>query len=72
MQGLRSLVGQDKGPGIQAEGLSPAQKLHSAVVDILSPCQAEVEAAAGAQEGLEGPVGPVVQEVLEAGGCSVP
>lgn len=66
MQGLHSLVAQDKGLHIQAEGLSPAQTHHSAEEGILPACWAEVEAAAGAHGGLVGPV------VLEAGGCSGP
>lgn len=66
MQGLHSLVGRDKGLHSQAEGLSPVQMHHFAEEDILPACQAEMEAAAGPQEGLVGPV------VLEAGGCSGP
>lgn len=66
MQGLHSLVAQDMGLHIQAEGLSPAQTHHSAEEGILPACRAEVEAAAGARAGLVGPV------VLEAGGCSGP
>lgn len=66
VQGLHSLVARDKGLHILAEGLSPAQTHHSAEEGIPPACQAEVEAAAGAQGGLVGPV------VLEAGGCSGP
>lgn len=66
VQGLHSLVARDKGLHSQAEGLSLAQTHHSAEEGILSACQAVMEAAAGAQEGLVGP------EVLEAGGCSEP
>lgn len=90
MQGLHSLVAQDKGLHIQAEGLVLVQKhlkrynntsmmekttehyvastqswtpYRSAEGGILA-CQAEVEAAAGAQWGLVG--------LVEAGGCSGP
>lgn len=66
MEGLHSLVVRDKGLHIQAEGLSPAQMHHSAEEGMLPACRAELEAAAGAQGGLVGPV------VLEAGGCSGP
>lgn len=69
VQGLHSLVARDKGLHNRAEGLSPARTHHSAEGGILSACQAELEAAAGAREGLVGPVDPVV---LEAGGCSEP
>lgn len=65
-QGLHSLVARDKGLHSQAGGPSPAQKHHSAEVGILPACQAELEAAAWAREGTEGPV------VLEAGGCFGP
>lgn len=60
------MVARDKGLHSQAEGLSPAQMHHSAEEGILPACQAEMEAAAWAQEALVGPV------VLEAGGCSGP
>lgn len=66
VQGLHSLVARDKGLHIQAEGLSPAQTHRSAEEGILPAYRAEVEAAAGAQGGLVGPV------VLEEGGCSGP
>lgn len=66
VQGPHSLVEPDTGLHIQAEGLSPGQMHRSAEVGILPVCQAEVEAAAGAQGGLVGPA------VLEAGGCSGP
>lgn len=60
------MVARDTGLHSQAEGLSPGRTHHSAEEGILPACQAEMEAAAWAQEGLVGPV------VLEAGGCSAP
>lgn len=66
MQGLHSLVAQDKGLHSQAEGLLSAQTHHFAEGDILLAFQGEMEAAAGAQEAQVGPV------VLEAGGCFGP
>lgn len=63
MQGRHNLVAQGRGLHIQVEGLSPAQKHHSAAEGILQACLAEVEDGAG----LHG--APVV---LEADGYSGP
>lgn len=72
-QARRSLVALDKGLHSQAEGLSPAHRLHFAEEGIQKGLQVEEEAAEEAREaavGVQGVLG-VDPVVLAAGGCSV-